>query len=126
MENKIEKLKATKSDNMLTLEEMEDVSGGSYHQLSCDGFFLRWLLVGRPGQPQNAPEFWELNEKDAENIVQAWKTVGVECKGEPYLDNKYYIKGREVSMEDAYNHAMNLVGKWGVFADWYFFDRNDD
>jgi len=117
-ENKMEKLRKMKTDNMLALETLDQASGGNGGETAQDSKFLYKLLEGHEKQPQRVRNYIRGNEKQAiEQVTSAWEAVGVKmvhCKDD---HNQYYIGDRRVSQATAWIHAQKTMGR--------FLDKND-
>ena len=124
MDTKMEKLKETKSDNLLTEEEMEEVTGGNCKMLSDDSKFLNVLLQGRPGQPNRYGDYQMDRDEDGKmtaEVVRAWATLGIVCdphREDRYKQNEYSLNGKSITQDQAYKHAMKVVGKRLLWEDW--------
>ncbi|MBR3722115.1 MAG: hypothetical protein IKN12_05045 [Selenomonadaceae bacterium] len=96
-------------------EELEQVVGGDV--MADDSRYLNVLLRGREGHCGRYG-YWKALDNYKE-IVNAWASVGVEfnCDGEDFC-YRYYIDGRQVSRDEAWLHAEQVVGKHLKRADW--------
>ncbi|MBE6105351.1 hypothetical protein [Anaerovibrio lipolyticus] len=108
-----------KDENKLTDGELEQVAGGNSN-LSDDSRFLNVLLRGREGHCGRYGD-WKSGDHYDE-IVKAWKSVGVDFEDGVILDCAeiitYRINGQEVSQLQAWLHAEQVVGKHLKRADW--------
>ena len=133
-ESTTEKMRKLHGEKELNVEQLDAVVGGSLeNERADDSRFLNVLLRGRPGQCNRYGE-WKCNcnstygfEDRIREIEAAWKSVGITavmCKG--YGDNVEYYLGNEVnphyviSRQEAWTHAMKVVGKKLVHSDWYW------
>ncbi|MBO6179725.1 MAG: hypothetical protein J6O04_11155 [Selenomonadaceae bacterium] len=75
------------------------------------------LLRGHEGQCGRYGAWTVKGHKD--EIRRAWASVGVEfeCTGDNF-DYSYRINGRQVSRDEAWLHAEQVVGKHLKRADW--------
>ena len=124
--SKTEKMRKLFANKALDVEQMDDVAGGSYHELADDSRFLNVLLRGHPAQPDRHGERkleldYANNGSRYAEIRAAWKACGVNLKsiGES-MENRYYIDGRRVTQAEARSHAMNVMGKQLKRSDWYW------
>ena len=104
----------------LTDEELDWVAGGNLYELADDGRFLNVLLRGRPGQCDRYGEWRAQFHMD--DIAKAWASVGIAAKLDNRLGihNKYYLDGKQISRDEAMEHAEQVVGKHLDGADWYW------
>ncbi len=112
---KMEKLKETKQDNIVSEEELHEVDGGfgfgdGYSGWANSSRFLNVLLgeavCDRYGRFRAGFH--------AKEIISAWAKVGVE------VDHGmvFKINGKEVNEKEAFEHAMNVTGKHLQPKDW--------
>ena len=108
----------------ISIDVLNQVSGGSAGETSDDSKFLNVLLHGRPHQCDRYGTFRIRSQAHDDEIKEAWKSVGVDvtihsgnlfAAGRP---NVYKINGRVVRQYDAMEHAMNVVGKKLKQSDW--------
>ena len=109
-EEKLKKL--TDGLEQLSDEELENIAGGTDFESAEDSKFLNNLL--------NGTEYYQCNsysEYDLKNVVprfqvmMAWKSIGIDVKlGENYK-NTYILNGKEISRDQALEHAKKTVGK---------------
>ena len=104
----------------LSDDELEKVAGGTVTETANDSRFLNSLngSCDRYGE-------WRIRNQDHDDeIRKAWETVGVKAEintsfvfgqGKP---NKYFIKGQQVTQEDARQHAMKVTGHFMTEKDW--------
>ena len=104
------------ANELLSDEVLDGVAGGYDFETADDSRFLNVLLAGRAGQCDRWGE-WKAASHTAE-ISQAWASVGVEFKHNGHKDNKYFINGNEVTREDAWAHAQQVVGRTLERTDW--------
>ena len=110
----------TKMNNALTMEEMELVAGGKNPETSNDSRFLNVLLRGRSGQCDRYGTFTSGSHHG--EIAQAWASVGIradfrEGRGRASY-NVYYLGDKQISRDEAWAHAEQVVGKHLQRKDW--------
>ena len=110
----------TMEDKKLTIEEMELVAGGKNPETSNDSRFLNVLLRGRSGQCDRYGTFTS-GSHHAE-IAAAWASVGIradfrEGRGRASY-NVYYLGDKQISRDEAWAHAEQVVGKHLQRKDW--------
>ena len=94
---------------LLSMNELDQVAGGTTTELSNDSRFLNVLLRGRAGQPNR---YGELKC----HFADLW---GVDTRmGPQSLLNKYYINGKKVTRAEAWSHAEAVVGKHLIHSEW--------
>ena len=111
----------TMEDKKLTMEEMEQVAGGTIHESSDDSKFLNVLLHGRPGRCDRYGT-WRAGCNYTE-IANAWASVGIKAVLNDHslykvISNEYYLNGKQISREEAWAHAEQVVGKHLEKKDW--------
>ena len=103
------------SEEILSEEQLEQVSGGTSYQLNGDYDFLK--------------SFGYLHEGNGWNSVKmvnaAWASVGVTCKTyvSDCVANKYFLGDKQVSRKDAFRHVMKKRGWNQIAIDCFDFDR---
>ncbi|MBR3623034.1 MAG: hypothetical protein IKN43_06775 [Selenomonadaceae bacterium] len=107
--------------NKLSDEELEQVAGGNAEQTSNDSRFLNSLngSTDRYGPERIA---WSFGIHNAE-IEKGWATVGIKATvyfacGGFGKSNRYYLNGREISQEEARQHAMEVTQHYMTEKDW--------
>ena len=125
--SKTEKMRKLFANKALDTEQMDDVAGGTYHQTADDSRFLNVLLRGHPAQPDRYGERkldldYANNASRYAEIRAAWNACGVYLQhiGTVESDNVYYIGDKEVTQEQARQHAMNVMGRQLKKSDWYW------
>ena len=125
--NKTEKMRKLFADKALDTEQMENVAGGVYHETADDSRFLNVLLQGHPAQPDRYGEKklqfdYANNGSRYAEIRAAWQACGVQLAhiGADDKDNTYYIGGKQVTHDQARQHAMNVMGRQLKHSDWYW------
>ncbi len=123
--SKTEKMRKLFADKALDTEQMDDVAGGTYHETADDSRFLNVLLQGHPAQPDRYGERkldldYANNASRYAEIRAAWNACGVHLQyiGTVEKDNVYYIGNKEVTQEQARQHAMNVMGRQLKKSDW--------
>ena len=125
--SKTEKMRKLFANKALSAEDMDDVAGGTTQELADDSRFLNVLLRGHPAQPDRHGErkmdYDTLgNASRYAEIRAAWNACGVHLQyiGTVEKDNVYYIGNKEVTQEQARQHAMNVMGRQLKKSDWYW------
>ncbi len=126
MENKLDKLKAMKEDNTLSIDEMEAIAGGTTKQCADDSRFLNVLLRGHPAQPERVGEYRIDNYTDSDyhaimnSIRKGWNACGIVLKrlGNGETINEYYHDGTLVTQAQAREIAMKNMGIQLQESDW--------
>ena len=97
------------ADEVLSEDELEQVAGGEYAQTAQDSKFLS--IYGLcPGFDPMDIELTSGTAKE-EQVKAAWAKVGVtlDYHGGAY-DNRYFMNGKEISREAAYQHVIDTLG----------------
>jgi hypothetical protein len=118
-----EKLRQLHGDKMLTVEEMESVAGGTTSEMADDTCFLNVLLRGHAEQPERYGEYRTGKEFDTVrmSLSKAWGAVGITMDCNEGRENSYYDQaGNQISRDEAYQHAMKVVGRQLKKSDWYW------
>ena len=100
-------------------EELDHVAGGNCFAMADDSRFLN-SLNGSTNRYSEAQIY--TNDHINGEIRKAWADVGINCYLHPGLvgDNQYYLNGKEITQEQARQHAMNVVGKQMTESDWKY------
>ena len=97
-------------DKILEMDEMEEVSGGTYDEMKADGEFLERLL---DGEGKRVLKGWNWNGIQALNLKRAWATVGIilQQNASDTIHNTYIIAetGRKLSREAALGYAKLFI-----------------
>ena len=95
--------KTVENFEALSPEELEGVSGGNCTELSNDSSVLKSLGLC------NYYGYFDLCRcpGHCQEIVNAWKNAGVDCRFSDLVGNEYYIDGKKVSRNDAINYVKN-------------------
>ena len=124
--NKTEKMRQKFADKALDVEQLENVAGGTAHQVADDSRFLNVLLRGHPDQPNRYGETraGSIYEGDAisREVSKAWAAVGITCDADTCGNTWYYNDRIGVSQEQARQLAMQRMGKQLKKSDWYWPD----
>ena len=126
-ESKTDKMRKLFAEKALDTEQMENVAGGTAHQTADDSRFLNVLLRGHPAQCDRYGEYKVEDDYTAckdrqEEIRQAWRAVGISWSCYSGKSNEYWKDCRKITREQAYEHAMNVMGKQLKHSDWYWPD----
>ncbi|MBO4401772.1 MAG: hypothetical protein J5809_08000 [Selenomonadaceae bacterium] len=107
------------ADETMSDEELEGVAGGNCYESADDSRFLNSLngSTDRYGERRIA---FTPGTSIEEEIQRGWKTVGIdfEWRGGGNIGNHYRLNGREISQEQARQHAMKVTGKQMTESDW--------
>lgn len=97
-------------EKVLSVDELDEVSGGSAQQMAEDSQFLN-ELGGYCDRYGTWKTFW--SDDTYNDIKRGWAKVGVKVNLDNGLlhSNKYYIDGKRVTREEAREHAMTVAGK---------------
>jgi hypothetical protein len=115
------KIKELKQKNVLSDELLDGVSGGSSQETSDDSKFLNVLLQGRPGKCDRYGT-WRAGCNKPE-IVTAWASVGIKAVLNDHsmyqtISNEYYLNGKQISRDEAWAHAEQVVGRHLAKSEW--------
>ena len=109
------------ADEKLTDDELDNVAGGKAEEMANDSRFLNSLngSCDRYGEWKIMFSAGAYNEE----IEKAWATVGIKAEvssgqGGFGKKNKYYLKGNQITQEEARQHAMNVTGHYMTEEDW--------
>ena len=124
---------ATREENLKkindTLEQMSDdelekVSGGSCYEMADDSRFLNSLngSVNRYG----ATKMYFHTGSYGEELKAAWANLGIKMEycgdlnlfDNPNSRNKYELNGKQITQEEARQHAMKVTGHYITEKDW--------
>lgn len=88
-------------EEILSDEELEKISGGSYTEKLGDTSFLK--------------EYGHMNcTLDYKSSPAAWASEGIRCVADPNYrstePNKYFLKGQEISRKEAFKHVLRNRG----------------
>ena len=85
---------------LLSDEELEKVAGGTKSQTGDDsrllyehGLLNNWFYIGS-----------DWIEKSAE-VDAGWAKAGITCVTKPSADNLYFLNGKQISRDEAWNHV---------------------
>ena len=107
------------AEEKMTEEELDQVAGGNCYEIAYDSRFLNSLngSCNRYGVTQS---FFYKNIRD--EVENAWKTVGIvfypNTSPSRCDHNRYYLDGKEITQEEARQHAMNVTGHHMTEKDW--------
>ncbi|MBE8952041.1 MAG: hypothetical protein SR1Q7_02715 [Quinella sp. 1Q7] len=120
MATREEKLKKINDElEAMSDEELSMVAGGTKSETENDSRFLNSLN----GSCDRYGAFRVCNEDSCvPEIENAWATVGIKAKlkVKPGIgsENEYYLDGKEITQEEARQHAMNVTGHHMTEKDW--------
>ena len=108
----------------LSDEELDEVAGGDCYEMADDSRFLNSLngSVNRYG----ATHMWLYHGTRGPELQQAWAKLGIEMtyKGgmnwfkNSYGYNTYKLDGKQITQEEARQHAMEVTGHYMEEKDW--------
>jgi hypothetical protein len=109
------------ADEIMSDEELDKVAGGTPGELADDSRFLNVLLQGTNKYHQcdrycGGRIFFDSSAFS--DIVNSWKSLGIEIKYSAFVSNDYMLYGKKISREEAWAHAEKLVGKHLTEAQW--------
>ena len=115
------KIKELKQKNVLSEELLDGVSGGSTQETSDDSKVLNVLLQGRSGKCDRYGT-WRAGCNKSE-IVTAWASVGIKAVLNDHsmyqtISNEYYLNGKQISRDEAWAHAEQVVGRHLAKSEW--------
>ena len=82
------------NDEMLSMEQLDCMAGGTCLESARDSYFLNAL-----NGSIKRYEVWQMGYEDHnDEIIKAWARVGVklEISGSIFVANKYFINGKQV------------------------------
>ena len=109
MANREENLKKINAElEKMSDEELDKVAGGTFHEVADDSHFLNSLngSCDRYGS--------------VEETKKGWATVGItaDLSNIAWEHNKYYLNGKQITQEEARQHAMKVTGHHMTEKDW--------
>ena len=104
------------ADKEMSMEQLENVAGGTYEQIQLDSFFLNYLLGNDVCRRWDGKVRW--NEEPDEMVRKAWEKVGVTFYWKYLESNRYVINGVDVTRKQAFEHAQKVLGKKVKDSDW--------
>ncbi len=100
------------ADEMLTDDELDQISGGTLQESADDSHYLNDLLYGKPGQcDQYGKTSVYFKERVRDEIKTAWSSLGITCSMISFHGNKYEYAGQEISRRRAYEIAWERAGR---------------
>ena len=105
-------------------EDLEAVSGGTASETAEDSRFLNVLLQGRPHQCDRYGSYRTWCGTHDQEIMNAWASVGIKAELNSGnivsggSDNEYFLNGKQITQEQARQHAMDVVGKHLTREQW--------
>ena len=102
-------------------EQLEQVAGGTWVQTADDSRFLN-VLNGSTDRYGATRISLTSGTKIEEEVQRAWAALGIEFTwhGGAYKLNEYRLNGNKINQNEAYEHAMKVVGKHLELKDWYW------
>lgn len=89
--------------DILTIDQLEGITGGNIDELSEDSQFLY-----KAGLCNRYSYFSLLeNPEQSQNILDAWRKVGIECKPTSICENEYYTNGKRITRSEAIEILKN-------------------
>ncbi len=112
-DNKLDKIRNMKADNVIESEKLDEATGGTKSETIRDSMFLNELMVGHEGQPKEI-DYIHADKAHRQQVLDAWKVCGVKVieGADDKKANEYYIDGKQVSRETAYIHAQKKIGRF--------------
>ncbi|MBO4401224.1 MAG: hypothetical protein J5809_05205 [Selenomonadaceae bacterium] len=107
----------------LSDEELDKVAGGTLREIADDSRFLNVLLNGttqyhKCDRYSRARIFFNPSVQD--DVIEAWKSLGVELRNSSIVGNEYIIDGFYVSQSEAWNHAgKGSPARYGSYRSLY-------
>ena len=104
------------ADEIMSDDELDNVTGGSAEETEDDSRFLN-SLNGSCDRYGAARVVFQLISIPKE-IKKAWATVGIEAELYLSSDNKYYLDDKQITQEEARQHAMKVTGHYMSESEW--------
>ena len=103
--------KSEKFNQKLSVEELDEVAGGTYIESANDAAAFKELGINV--YTRTVKDVPVLLKKELKNLSAAFEQCGVTFESHDALDtaNKYFIGGKEVSREKAWSHVKSQLGK---------------
>ncbi len=98
----------TMENKKVSMEEMGKVTGGTLTDSSADSKFLG-ALTGKCDRYGTGMIYW--STQAANEVKNAWAELGVTVEMKKNDPNRYFVGGKEISRDEAMEHAQNVVGK---------------
>ena len=123
MANREENLKKINLElEKMSDEELDNVAGGSVYEMADDSRFLNSLngSTNRYG----ATRMWFDTAKQGDKLKAAWAELGIEMEYSGGLNyfgmscNTYKLNGKEITQEEARQHAMEVTGHHMERKEW--------
>jgi len=95
------------ADEVMSDEELDGVVGGGIMQTCGDNDFLQKFGYShyKGSYPLNVS--WA---KASSSVDKGWSEARIICCTSPFIDNKYWVDGREISRKDAFRHVLRQKG----------------
>ena len=110
--------------NKLSNDELKQVSGGCDYETCDDSKFLNVLLRGtdyhRCDRYGKFKIFWGSSKRygPCEDIENSWRVLGIEMVPYAVDHNEYWLNGKLITRDEAWDYAEKLVGKHLERKDW--------
>lgn len=98
----------TNANQKLSMEELDQVAGGSLQESSSDSKFLG-ALTGKCDRYGTGMIYW--SRPAADEVRSAWSSVGIDIKMNKDAGNQYFLNGKEITQAQAMDHAQAVTGK---------------
>lgn len=111
-------------ENKLNNEELEQVSGGYLYETSNDSKFLNVLLRGtgyhRCDRYGKTKIVWGgSGPEPRQDIRNSWERLGITAIFHGAFEhNEYYLNGKRITRDEAWDYAEKVVGKHLERSDW--------
>ena len=122
--NREENLKKINAElELMSEEELNQVSGGTCYESADDSRFLNVLLQGTKYHHcdrYGATRIWFDIGGATNDIIKSWESLGIKVHfcSNASGKNMYFKDGREITRDEAWAHAEKLVGKHLTKAQW--------
>ena len=101
----------------ISIEELDEVTGGTSYEVADDSRFLNSLngSTDRYGAAKCC-----YNSPIRAEIRNAWKKLGIRntTSNTVWKDNKYFLNGKQITQEQARQHAMEITGHYMTEEEW--------
>ena len=95
---------------ILTDEQLDGVAGGNNHETNSD--LTRFESIGIKIFKDCGNDISATYNSTLNNLIKAFQQFGVKCKLDFCCEsNQYFVDGKEISREEAWNHIYSQIGK---------------